>query len=102
MDIYKVSSMVFYINEEISERCGETESLVHLHSNGDAIIVFFCGIQIWNSHDDERKHIDTGTDDGYEDLNLFLLRQISKISHRISKILKGGQNGLDRKKREGV
>ena len=68
----------FYKNEDTQKLYEEYSINVSLISNGDIVIIEFCGIHIWNSEDDERPHIDEENDEK-EPLLQYLQKEIETI-----------------------
>jgi len=62
--IDEVDAIVAYLNTEMYEESPPhvaqllEENQISFNSNGDAIIINFLGVQLWNSDDDPREYLD--------------------------------------------
>jgi hypothetical protein len=83
------------INEKMFDQAEEGSScqyiLLEMKTTGDIIIIEFCGIQIWNSEEDEREFHDSTNilppqPGSYEPIRTYLNRQINELVKYISKI----------------
>jgi len=74
--VQETIKIVKKINEKFIDDDMYSEYSLSVTTNGYCCFVTFLGIDIWSSEDDERKFIDD--ENRYEDLSLFLERQIQK------------------------
>jgi len=62
--IDEVDAIVAYLNQDMYETSPPQvaqfleENQISYNSNGDAIIINFLGVQLWNSDDDPREYLD--------------------------------------------
>lgn len=69
-----------FIPEKFVERLRDVSHhyMLEFMSNGDACLIEFMGIQVWNSEDDEREY-DDDKDDFAESIDKFVFNEMNKI-----------------------
>ena len=76
MSLNEIGDVIWLLNGEVYDQCGVTEAYFEVCSDGDVILVHFCGQKLWNSDDDGR--LDAG-DDVKEPLGIYLRREAQKM-----------------------
>ncbi len=91
LTISEIENIVNDLQCQIYDNTGIEYYDLTLLSNGFIVIIEFCGIQLWNSDDDERGWImddDIDSDEEFrEGLKTFIIRRIKQEISNISKIV---------------
>jgi hypothetical protein len=85
--IEAVSSINDKILDQTEEDSDMTCFFLEAITTGDRIIVKFCGIPIWDNDNDERDSVwENGSNEIYEPLEPFMIREINRILTLLKKI----------------
>jgi hypothetical protein len=80
----EVIDAIASINSDIFEKTDNEFIELELKTNGMGAIIYFCGIQIWFSEEDERDEINENGD--HEPLEPFLRKRVNEIIELFIKI----------------
>ena len=85
--LQETNDAIHSINQDLYDTyqgCDEDGIQVEFASNSYIDIITFCGLQIWNSEDDQRA--DVNDDGDKESLEGYLRSEINRLAAKLSKI----------------